>query len=339
MSVTVITGGKIVTPKGILSGSSILIREGTIQEISPNKAVDIPQGAKQIAANGMFILPGLISLHSSFLEKELFPRTGVEFPIERALIQGDRVMAASGIVEAYHTVRLTLKASGLSLEGAEAIASSQKRGNLLCMHRLHLIGDEATLPVPRSFAHSGNLLSTVPRQDPGNNKAETGLSFLIQEMHPSNNREYSSVARVGSPPEFSATFRVLHGPSSAREAKSIGAIIIARVPYLVGSPSDKPLEEAFTEGLVDLCVADCYAPSLLYAAFHLDRLGVMPLHEAVGLASRTPAQVLGKENVEGSLEVRKVANLCLVELWEGIPRVVKAIIRGELVFSAESLNS
>ena len=118
MSVMVVTGGKIVTPKGIRAGESILVRDGTIQQMSPDRTVDIPRGAKRVTANGMFILPGLISLHSSFLEKELFPRPGIVFPIERGMIQADRIMAGSGVVEAYHTVRLTDGASGLGLKAS-----------------------------------------------------------------------------------------------------------------------------------------------------------------------------------------------------------------------------
>jgi len=332
---TVIIGGEIVTPNSILSGGSLVVRNGIIHDISPDKAVPIPQGSKRITADKLFILPGLISLQSSFLEKELFPRPRVEFPPERALVQADKVMAASGIVEAYHTVSLSNKTMDSGLKVANVVASTQKKGSLLCTHRLHLIADEVTMPIARTFSHGGNLLSLLSPEGQANNKVQTALSFMARKPSAESDPGHSSPSSEGSFPEFSAIFQFLHGLSSASEAKSRGALIMAKAPYLVSSVPDKTLEQAFRKCLVDICVADCYAPSLIYALFLIDRMGLMPLHEAVGLASRAPAQIIGKGSSKGSLEEGKCADLCLVEVWEGIPRVIQTIIDGKVIFSIE----
>lgn len=339
MGELVIKGGNVVTPEGILSEGTLTIKDGIIQEIRPG--ADMPgagRTAGMISAQNLYVLPGLISLQCSFLEKELFPRPGVEFPLQRALIQADKVMASSGLVEAYHTVRLTNGATGSSLERARFIARSNRKLGLLCTHRLHLISDECAITTAQTFGHSGNLLSFLPSGDQ-DDKIQTAISFMVRKPWSATNVQRASSSRLESPPEFSAVFQTLQLASSPREAKSLGALIAAKVPYLVGSPSDKLLEQALKEDLVDICVADCYAPSMLYMVFLLDRLGLMPLHKAVNLSSLAPAQVLGKGGSEGSLEAGKTASLSLVEVREEIPRVVKTIVRGELVFSTGSISS
>ncbi len=336
MGELIITGGNVVTPQGILANGAITVKDGIIQSIDASAgAAQVPgTDDRVIDAQDLYVLPGLISLQCSFLDKEIFPRTGVEFPIERALIQADKVMASSGIVEAYHTVRIS-ESAGLSLKGAGAMNSSQNKAGLFCAHRLHLIADESTLPMTRTFHHSGHILSLLPSHGKVDGKALEASFYSVRKSQSELGAKNPSASAI---PEFSAVFEPI-GALSFQEAKSSGALVVAKVPYLVASSPDPLARDAFREGLIDICVADCYAPSLLYAAFLLDRLGMMPLYMAVNLASLAPARVLGIAGTEGSLEVSKTANLCMVSLWEGIPRVVKTLIRGKVVFSTERETS
>jgi len=59
----VIKGGTILTGEdGTIENGSILIREGKIAAIGP--AVEVPEGARVISAEGKYVMPGIIDSHS-----------------------------------------------------------------------------------------------------------------------------------------------------------------------------------------------------------------------------------------------------------------------------------
>ena len=43
----------------VLEGYSVVIQEGTIQEVAPSRRVQVPAGAQVIGGEGLFLLPGL----------------------------------------------------------------------------------------------------------------------------------------------------------------------------------------------------------------------------------------------------------------------------------------
>lgn len=63
--VTVISGARVVTMKGdeIIENARIVIKGNRIAEIGAADKVAIPTGAKQIAANGKTIIPGIVDVH------------------------------------------------------------------------------------------------------------------------------------------------------------------------------------------------------------------------------------------------------------------------------------
>jgi alpha-D-ribose 1-methylphosphonate 5-triphosphate diphosphatase len=340
MGELVITGGDIVTPQGVVSKSTLVAKDGIIQEIgrTSDSLIASGQTANKVHVSGSYVLPGLISLHCCFLEKELFPRQGVEFPTDRAVIQADKVMASSGLVEAYHAVRINGEADSFSLKTAEAIASLQERGALLCSHRLHLIADSGNMAAARPFSGFDHILSVLA---PGNHlykDVKTQSSAMIWKPRSLTDEKFGFLSGFESRANFRTVFEVQPLGSLPLQAASNDFVVIAAT-HLVCSPSDKMAVQGIKKNLIDVLVADSYAPSLLYAVFLLDRLGLMPLHQAVTSASLTPARILGKEASEGSLELGKLANLIVVEVWEGIPRVIKTIVRGEVRFSVEGMSS
>ena len=47
----------------LLTGQTVLIRAGIIQQVGPSRQVRIPAGATRIEAGGKFLMPGLADLH------------------------------------------------------------------------------------------------------------------------------------------------------------------------------------------------------------------------------------------------------------------------------------
>jgi alpha-D-ribose 1-methylphosphonate 5-triphosphate diphosphatase PhnM len=171
-----------------------------------------------------------------------------------------------------------------------------------------------------TFRGARNILSVTPSQL----KADGGLTYAAAQPH-----DYPVVGE----PDFVARFEASE-ESSPAEAQTRGKLVFVKAPYLIAATQNSRVRDAFAKSMIDVVVADSYAPSLLYAAFFLDGLGIMALNEAVNLMSLRPAQLLGLSDTEGSLEAGKVANLCLVEVWEGIPRVVRTIVGGKTCFAA-----
>jgi alpha-D-ribose 1-methylphosphonate 5-triphosphate diphosphatase PhnM len=73
--------------------------------------------------------------------------------------------------------------------------------------------------------------------------------------------------------------------------------------------------------------------AILHAVFTLARLGILPLHRAVNMASLLPAEARGIWDVTGALEEGKAADLILVKNGDGVHRIMKTCVEGREVFS------
>lgn len=110
-----ITGANIVLPDEILQGD-LLINDQWIERIIPKRPGGTNPGhnhrssANQvIEAGGMYLLPGMIDMHSDAIEKEIAPRPQAYFPINSALYELEKKVAASGITTIYHSLSMSGK--------------------------------------------------------------------------------------------------------------------------------------------------------------------------------------------------------------------------------------
>ena len=67
----------------------------------------VPPQGEVIDATGRILAPALIDVHGDAFERQLMPRPKVFFPIEAAVIDTDRQLAANGIATAYHAITLS----------------------------------------------------------------------------------------------------------------------------------------------------------------------------------------------------------------------------------------
>ncbi len=128
-----ITGGRVLAPEGGFERRDLAVADGQIADAGG-------AGGQVLDAGGLLVLPGIVDIHGDAFERQVMPRPGVHFPLDVALLDTDRQMAANGITTAFHAVtwswepglrgRGTLVALMAALEALE--------GRLVVDTRLHL---------------------------------------------------------------------------------------------------------------------------------------------------------------------------------------------------------
>ncbi len=127
-----ISGGQVLAPEGGFERRDLAVSDGRIAAAAG--------GGEVLDASGLLVLPGIVDIHGDAFERQIMPRPGVHFPLDVALLDTDRQMAANGITTAFHAVtwswepglrgRDTLVALMTALEALE--------GRLVVDTRLHL---------------------------------------------------------------------------------------------------------------------------------------------------------------------------------------------------------
>ena len=97
----VIANGNVVTPEGLLEGASVVVEEGRIVAVGEDAVL---AGGPVHDATGFLVLPGFIDLHSDAVESEIQPRPGGRFPVEMALVELDKRLAACGVTTMFHSL-------------------------------------------------------------------------------------------------------------------------------------------------------------------------------------------------------------------------------------------
>lgn len=64
-------------------------------------------GAAVISGKARFLAPAFVDIHGDAFERQIMPRPGVTVPIQTALLETDRQLAANGIATAYHALTLS----------------------------------------------------------------------------------------------------------------------------------------------------------------------------------------------------------------------------------------
>ena len=130
-----LTDAQLVLPEGVIRGA-LRIEDGVIAEVIEGQ----PSAADVVPLSGWTIVPGIVDLHGDMLERDIEPRPGAMFPVELALYELDKRLAASGITTAYAAVSFAWQQSDLrSQEKAQEIIRviNAKAPELLVDMRVH----------------------------------------------------------------------------------------------------------------------------------------------------------------------------------------------------------
>ncbi len=102
-------GATVYLPDQIVE-TTVTISDGQIVGIGG------PLQGEVIDAHGKILAPALIDVHGDAFERQVMPRPGVFFPIETAVLETDRQLAANGIATTYHSITLSFEPGLRSVE-------------------------------------------------------------------------------------------------------------------------------------------------------------------------------------------------------------------------------
>jgi alpha-D-ribose 1-methylphosphonate 5-triphosphate diphosphatase len=150
--VTVIQGGTVVLADRLVPSHDVVVSEGRIQAIEPTGtragALSVPN-ATVIDARGCYVAPGLIDIHSDYIETVASPRPSVVMDLPSALYETDRALAAHGITTIYHSLSvyqsqifehkpIRLFENVMRLAGHISSLRASETLDHLIRHRLHM---------------------------------------------------------------------------------------------------------------------------------------------------------------------------------------------------------
>ena len=134
MTDIVIRGARALMPDGALADSDIAIGDGRIDRVG--RCGGTP---RTLDAAGLLLLPGIVDLHGDAFERQIMPRPGVHFPLDLALLDTDRQLAANGITTAFHGLTWAWEPGLRGRDAAFALfeAMARIRPRLLTDTRIH----------------------------------------------------------------------------------------------------------------------------------------------------------------------------------------------------------
>lgn len=129
-------GGRVLKDDGTICETNVYLEGGLIGSLNDT----VKHDKKSWDVRGHLVLPAIVDLHGDAFERQIMPRPGVSFPLDLALQETDRQMAANGIATAYHGITYSwepgLRGRDTVVELLDAI--ERLRTRLVCDTRVHL---------------------------------------------------------------------------------------------------------------------------------------------------------------------------------------------------------
>jgi len=151
MKPSLLTNARIVLPHAVVEGT-IAIAADRIVEIMPDRHF-----AEGVDLHGQWLIPGVIDLHTDYLEKEINPRPKTDFPLPIAFHMMDQRALACGLTTVLGAVRFSndhgadsSRRTRYGLDLAEAY--EEQRRTSLARHLLHVRWDTNFMPVDELLA-------------------------------------------------------------------------------------------------------------------------------------------------------------------------------------------
>ncbi|MBT2758019.1 phosphonate metabolism protein PhnM [Mesobacillus foraminis] len=102
----VITNGKLITEDTILQGYDLLIEGDKIARIAPKGEIKFSEEMEIVDAEGGYVSPGFIDIHSDYIEHMAAPRPTSLMNFELSLRETEKELISHGITTMFHSLSL-----------------------------------------------------------------------------------------------------------------------------------------------------------------------------------------------------------------------------------------
>jgi alpha-D-ribose 1-methylphosphonate 5-triphosphate diphosphatase len=110
MTAELIEGAQVILEDRVQT-ASVRVEAGRITGIDVAR-----DGAAVVPGRGRILAPAFVDVHGDAFERQVMPRPGVMVPLDTALLETDRQLAANGIATAYHALTLSWEPGLRSVE-------------------------------------------------------------------------------------------------------------------------------------------------------------------------------------------------------------------------------
>lgn len=167
----IVRGGAVVCPDRVLENHDVIVRDGTIEAVVassdasatvrpvyfagaddtgvPGFDVDVATGLPVVDARGAYVTPGMIDIHSDYIENIASPRPSVVMDLPTSLYKCDRELVGHGITTIFHSLSMMgndefkpkpirhFENVSRLLSAIGAMRAGEERDHLI-RHRMHL---------------------------------------------------------------------------------------------------------------------------------------------------------------------------------------------------------
>ena len=153
----------IVLQDNTIQDGEIAIEDGFITEIRTNGN----GGSKAVNNSGLIAIPGLVDIHGDMIEREIEPRPKSRVPVEMALLELDKRLAATGITTSFAAISFadfggmsdsteSLRAEDVARQIAEVVSQMQPHlRTTMLIHARFEVTHPAAIPVIAKLATTG----------------------------------------------------------------------------------------------------------------------------------------------------------------------------------------
>lgn len=101
-----LTNGIIITEEALLEGYDLLVQDGRIARIAPKGEIAEVDGMEIIDAAGGYVTPGMIDIHSDYIEHMTAPRPTSLIDFKIGLRETEKELISHGITTMYHSLSI-----------------------------------------------------------------------------------------------------------------------------------------------------------------------------------------------------------------------------------------
>lgn len=294
MSAELIEGARVILEDRVET-ASVRIEGGRITGIDVAR-----DGASVVPAKGRFLAPAFVDVHGDAFERQVMPRPGVVVPVETALLDTDRQLAANGIATAYHALTLSWEPGLRSVETGWKIVRALEalRPRLTADNRLQLRWETFCHEAEPLIAH---VLAGHDRPSLAFNDHTS--SMLLHYDIPVQDRPFDQVTPYPVT-DFDDPRFLKKMQDQARRAQVTGDDYAELIRKVWDRRADVPAHiarlaaEARSKAVPMLSHDDSQAETRRYYRGLGSRVAEFPMHERVFLAAREAGDriVLGAPN-------------------------------------------